>query len=174
VVRNRLAAQKLTFRYLRYGDYDERQYKQDLDECRAMIFLCEHESQGLACLECLASDVPVLAWDQGWWLDPVRLASSQADVPATSVPYFDDRCGLRFRDIDDFPDKLAGFLDLQRSGALTPRAYVMENLTLEKCSAAFVDLLNEARAMSATAPAAEISFPPAANAAVAAPESRPT
>jgi len=173
-VRDRLAAQKLTFRYLRYGDYDERQYKQDLDECRAMIFLCEHESQGLACLECLASDVPVLAWDQGWWLDPIRLASGQADIPATSVPYFDDRCGLRFRDIDDFPDKLARFLDLQRSCGFAPRAYVKKNLTVEKCSAAFVDLLNEARTMSAAAPAAEISFPPAANAAVAAPESRPT
>ena len=38
-----------------------------------MIFLVEHETQGIAYQEAMACDVPILAWDQGNWLDPKRL-----------------------------------------------------------------------------------------------------
>lgn len=150
-VREELARRKLTYSVLRYGQYEELAYKEALRNSRAMIFLCEHESQGLAYQECLASDVPVLAWDQGWCLDPNRFAWGQPDIPATSVPYFDSRCGLRFSGIEEFSDKLTQFLDLERSGMFAPRAYVTETLTLKKCSAHFLDFLNEARRPSASA-----------------------
>ena len=140
-IRDELAQRKLTFIELRYGRYDEGQYREALTRCRAMIFLCEHESQGLAYQECLSSGVPVLAWDQGSYLDPNRFA----DLPATSVPYFDERCGLRFRDVQEFPDKLTQFLELQSNRAFCPRAYVSENLTLEKCEAHFAQILDDAR-----------------------------
>ena len=47
--------------------------------------------------EALASNLPVLAWDQGEWLDPARPRYSDAPVAATSVPYFSEACGLRFK-----------------------------------------------------------------------------
>ena len=144
-LRRELTRRGLSFIELHYGAYDEREYKEALDACRAMIFLCEHESQGLAYLECLASDVPILAWDQGRWLDPLRLAAAKAEIPARSVPYFDQRCGLRFRSLDELPDALSRFLDLQRSGEFAPRAYVTESLTVEKCSARFLAFLEEAQ-----------------------------
>jgi glycosyltransferase involved in cell wall biosynthesis len=147
-IRNELTRRNLGFIELRYGHYDEPQYREALGRCRAMIFVCEHESQGLACQECLASGVPVLAWDQGWCLDPDRFAWGQPDIPATSVPYFDGRCGLRFRDFEDFPEKLAQFLDLDRNGAFAPRDYIGETLTLEKCAAAYLAFLEEAQASS--------------------------
>ena len=145
VVKTELARRKLTFMEIRYGQYDEQQYKKTLQDCRSMIFLCEHESQGLAYQECLASDVPVLAWDQGGCLDPERFKWGQPDIPATSVPFFDARCGLRFRDIEEFPSKLTQFLDMSRRGAFAPRDYIMENLTLEKCSADYLRILEEAQ-----------------------------
>ncbi|MBI2716574.1 MAG: glycosyltransferase [Rhizobiales bacterium] len=144
-VKAELTRRKLTFTEIRYGQYDEQQYKKALQDCRSMIFLCEHESQGLAYQECLASDVPVLAWDQGWCLDPERFKWGQPDIPATSVPFFDARCGLRFRDIEEFPNKLTQFLDMSRRGAFAPRDYIMENLTLEKCSADYLRILEEAQ-----------------------------
>ncbi|MEA2954192.1 MAG: hypothetical protein QOJ96_3712 [Alphaproteobacteria bacterium] len=140
-----LTQRKLTHMELRYGAYDEARYQAALASCHAMIFLCEHESQGLACQEGLAADVPVLAWDQGWCLDPNRFTWGAPDVPATSVPYFDERCGLRFRDIEEFSGVLTRFLDLQRNGAFAPRAYITANLTLENCARHFLQILDEAQ-----------------------------
>ena len=141
-IRRELRARHLTWLEIRYGDYGERDYRRALRACRAMIFLCEHESQGLAYQECLSSGVPILAWDQGWCLDPNRFAWRQPHIPATSVPYFDDRCGLRFRRIEEFRDRLMEFIELERSGGFCPRDYICENLTLEKCARHYVDIAN--------------------------------
>ncbi len=140
-----LARRNLTFVEIRYGHYKEEQYKEALQNCRSMIFLCEHESQGLAYQECLASDVPVIAWDQGWCLDPNRFKWGQPNIPATSVPYFDERCGLRFRDVGEFSERLTEFLDRQRSRQFAPRNYISETLTLEKCSADYLRILEQAQ-----------------------------
>lgn len=140
LIRAELTRRKLSFIEIRYGHYDEPQYRQALRQSRAMVFLCEHESQGLACQECLASGVPVLAWDQGRCLDPNRFGWGDPDMPATSVPYFDDRCGLRFRGIDEFSAKLTEFVDGQ--SAMAPRDYILENLTLEKCAGRYLQILD--------------------------------
>lgn len=143
-IRAELTRRRLSFTEIRYGHYNEAQYQRALRRSRSMLFLCEHESQGLACQECLASGVPVLAWDQGWCLDPNRFAWGDPDIPATSVPYFDERCGLRFCGIEDFSEKLTEFLDCRT--AMSPRTYILDNLTLEKCSRHFVRILNDALA----------------------------
>jgi hypothetical protein len=144
-IREVLARRELTFIELRYGSYDEAGYREALATCRAMIFLCEHESQGLAYQECLASGVPVLAWDQGSYLDPNLSACGTGTPQATSVPYFDARCGLRFRDILAFESALMQFLDFQAAGAFAPRDYINEHLTLEICARRFLEILKEAQ-----------------------------
>lgn len=131
----------LSYKELRYGSYQPGEYQEALSRCRAMIFLCEHESQGIAYQECLASNVPILAWDNGKCLDPNRFTWGQPDIPATSVPYWDDRCGVKFADIDEFPDKLAQFMDLLASDKFAPRDYILENLTLEKCAQHYLNIL---------------------------------
>lgn len=141
-IRAELAHRKLRFMEIRYGHYDEAQYQQALRQSRSMLFLCEHESQGIAYQECLASGVPVLAWDQGWCLDPNRFAWGDPGIPATSVPYFDERCGLRFRNIDEFAERLSEFLDCR--DAFAPRDYILENLALRRCSGQFVQILHDA------------------------------
>ena len=150
-VRRELTLRGFDMVELRYGFYEENAYRAALRRASFMVFLCEHESQGLAYQECLASGVPVLAWDQGWCLDPERARWGQPHIPATSVPYFDERCGLRFRDIGEFPDRLGEFLDRLRGGQFAPRDYMLENLTLERCSAHFVQLLDEAQGTRAAA-----------------------
>lgn len=135
----------LTFEELRYGCYKPEDFQKALERCRAMIFLCEHESQGLAYQECLASDVPILAWDQGECLDPNRFVWGTPYIPATSVPYWDERCGVKFKNTQDFSTKLEYFLDKMNREQLTPRDYIMENLTLEKCAQHFIEILNLAQ-----------------------------
>ena len=103
-----------------------------------MIFLCEHESQGLAYQECLSSGVPILAWDQGYCLDPNRFVWGQPNIAATSVPYFDDRCGERFEGLKDLDEKISMFMGKIGASAYSPRDFVMENLTLTRSAAQFL------------------------------------
>jgi len=133
-----ISRRHLVVEYLAYGGYTEREYRSLVSRSRGMIFLCEHESQGLAYQECLSSGVPVLAWDQGRYLDPNRLAWGQPSVAATSVPYFDDRCGERFEGLRDFDEKLSMFMEKIDASAYSPRDFVMENLTLRRCAAQFL------------------------------------
>ena len=145
-IREELTARGVSFETIRYGSYAPEQFKASLARSRAMIFLSSHESQGLACQEAMASGVPVLAWDNGWVLDPERFKwnPAQPEIPATSVPYFDHRCGLRFRDLPDFRNQLSTFQHTLRADGFAPRNYVLENLTLEKCARHFLSIVDEA------------------------------
>jgi hypothetical protein len=144
-VRTSLERRGLTWQELRYGAYDETEYRAALGRVRGMIFLAEHESQGLACQECLSSNVPVLAWDPEECLDPERHRWGQAHIPATSVPYFDERCGVRFKSAAGFDAALDLFLERRNAGAFAPRAYVLEHLTLESSARAFLGIVDEAQ-----------------------------
>ncbi|HEU0012768.1 MAG TPA: hypothetical protein VFQ45_03755 [Longimicrobium sp.] len=114
---------------VRYRHYDHETYRALLGRARSMLFLCEHETQGMAYQEALASNVPVLAWDNGWWLDPARPKYEPEPVPASSVPYFSPACGERFRGMEDFEETLDRFwAGLE---GYTPREYVRRDLSLE-------------------------------------------
>lgn len=145
-VRAGLERRGLKFAELRYGGYDEPDFRSLLARSRAMIFLSESESQGIAYQECLASGVPVFAWDQGWWLDPNRFRWGDPAVPATSVPYFDARCGARFRDIEAFEESFDAFFGKVLRSEYDPRAYILEHLTVELCSQRLLGLLPPAQA----------------------------
>lgn len=134
-----------THETLRYGAYEPGAFQAALSRCRAMIFLSAHESQGIAAEEAMASGVPLLAWDPGLVEDPERFTWGQPVIPATSVPYFDARCGLTFRDAAEFQTQLPLFLEKLRGGRLAPRDYILEHLTLEKCARHFHDLVNSAQ-----------------------------
>jgi hypothetical protein len=134
-----MSRRSLRYARLRYGTYDEEEYRRLLARSKAMVFLTEHESQGLAYQECLSSAVPILAWDQGRYLDPHRFQWGMPDTAASSVPYFDARCGETFRSADEFEARLDLFLERQRRGTYRPREYVLENLTLERCAARFLE-----------------------------------
>ena len=109
-------------------------------DCRAMLFTCENETQGIAYNEVLSLGVPILAWDCQQWFDPVRHRFGLDFVPATSVPYFDERCGLKFRGIEDLPERLGQIMELLHAGRFSPRDYVLEHLTLERCAKQYFDL----------------------------------
>jgi glycosyltransferase involved in cell wall biosynthesis len=141
-IRQTLRESGRTFRELRYGHYREADYQAALAECRSMIFLCEHETQGIAYQQALSCDVPLLAWDRGgYWQDPGYYPDTVAFQPVTSVPYWDARCGRKFSSFDQFRDRWPAFWDDVRSGGFSPRAYILENLTLEDCARRYVDHL---------------------------------
>ena len=134
-IRRVLRAKGVSFLEIRYGYYREEAFNAALAQCRAMVFLCEHETQGIAYQQALSCGVPIIAWDRGGaWQDPAYYPDKVVFEPVTSVPYWDDRCGLTFQGIGDFESKLAGFWENLQAGRFAPRDYVLENLTLEKCA----------------------------------------
>ena len=134
-IRGRLRQAGRSFREIRYGAYREVEFESALAECRTMVFLCEHETQGIAYQQALAAGVPILAWDRGgYWQDPAYFPAKVKFQPVTSVPYWDERCGLTFAAIEEFDEGWRRFWDEFQSGRYDPRAYILENLTLEKCA----------------------------------------
>ena len=139
---NKLNELSYSYREIVYGHYTETEFHDLLQQCKAMIFLCEHESQGFACCETMAMNVPVFAWDQGFWLDPNRFKWNNPVVPATSVPFFDERCGMTFKDFDAFEKNIAPFFNKVKNGDFAPREYVLQNLTLKKSAERMLEIVN--------------------------------
>jgi len=128
----------LSYHTLTYGSYNPEEYEMALSRCRSMVFLCEHESQGLAYQEALSCNVPILAWENGYCLDPNYDQWEQNPVKASSVPFFDDRCGMKFKGLDDVTDTFDEFWESVITSSFNPRDYILENLTLERCAADFL------------------------------------
>src|SRR5262249_1522495 len=63
-IRAMLKKSGCSIREMRYGYYREEDFRAALGQCKAMVFLCEHETQGLAYQQALACDVPIFAWDR--------------------------------------------------------------------------------------------------------------
>lgn len=125
-----LQSRGLRYRVVRYGQYTHPIYRNLLREARALLFLCEHETQGMAYQEAMASNVPVLAWVNGYWLDPRRPTFDPDPVPATSVPFFAPECGECFSGVDDFEEVCARFLE--RLPMYRPREYVRRELSFQR------------------------------------------
>ncbi|MBA3486027.1 MAG: glycosyltransferase family 1 protein [Lysobacter sp.] len=140
-LRDTLEACGHNFLELRYGHYREEEFHSALSRCSSMIFLCEHETQGIAYQQALACDVPILAWDQrGPWRDPSYFPGKVVFSPVTSVPYWDERCGARFADAQDFPEQWRRFKAAVAAGDYHPRDYILENLTLAQCARRYVEI----------------------------------
>lgn len=136
----------LSYEFIRYGSYVHQDLMDKLKRAKSVIFLCEHETQGLAYQQMLATGTPVLAWNrQGFWQDPYYYPHKVKFEPVDSTPYWDERCGLKFAGISDFEEQLLQF-QADYAG-YQPEKYIEENLTLEKCAekylAIYQQVLNE-------------------------------
>jgi hypothetical protein len=136
-IMERLAARGLRVESLRYGQYDRAGYRAALSRARGLLYLSPSETQGIAYQEAMASNVPVLAWENGLWLDSRRPRWEAEPVRASSVPYFSPECGETFGGIGDFDaalDRFRGGL-----GGYEPRAYVARELSPERSAEMYMD-----------------------------------
>jgi hypothetical protein len=131
-----------TFETIKYGKYEPDELKKKAISASAIIFLCQHETQGQAYQQILSLNKPILAWDpREYWTDPAYFPKKIKYGPVSSVPYWDDRCGFKFVDKNEFESKLKLFMhDLN---SLEPRNFILENLTLEKCANDYLHIVRE-------------------------------
>lgn len=140
-----LQKRKLSFDLIKYGNYTHDELKDKLARCKAVIFLCEHETQGLAYQQILATGTPILAWDRGgYWQDPYYYPHKVKYGPVTSVPYWDTRCGKKFSDIAHFINVLPSFMN--EINLFNPREFIIQNLTLETAALKYMDIFKEVQA----------------------------
>ncbi|WP_231461807.1 glycosyltransferase [Pedobacter sp. Leaf132] len=134
-----LDSRNLTYKLINYGKYDHSELISSLSNARAAIFLCEHETQGIAYQQILATNTPILAWDMGgFWLDPSYYPEKVKFKPVSSVPYWNKDCGEKFENIEQFKKKLITFLS--NFQLYRPREFIVENLTLEICAEKYYNI----------------------------------
>jgi glycosyltransferase involved in cell wall biosynthesis len=134
---------------IRYGRYDHAGYRKLLGRSRSLFFLCEHETQGMAYQEAMASGLPVIAWDPGTWVDPQASRYDSKPIPACSVPFFDATCGERFARFDQFEETFERFWT--QRGAYAPREFVRRRLSLAESAELYLGHLARAQAVRAGA-----------------------
>lgn len=128
-----LKEQSIPYTVLKYGTYREEEYRALLAKSRYVFWIGCPESQGIGLEEALASGVPALVWDSsGIW---------DTGIQATSVPYFDNRCGVVVTEKDEV---VSAVIQMEEGlDTFSPRTYILENLTLEKQAREFVDLYRD-------------------------------
>jgi hypothetical protein len=124
-----------------YGQYEEAVFRHAAQRCALGIWHAGHETQGLALLEALSCDLPVLVWDVTRLSDvrnPCSFDPRLDAIHVSSAPLFDERCGLKV----SRPEDLSAAIDELLEGCtdMQPREYVLENLTLERGAQEFVKL----------------------------------
>jgi len=121
-----------SYQFIKYGSYSHDELIEKLSHAKSVIFLCEHETQGFAYQQIMATGTPVLAWDRGGYWQDLYYYPKIKYKPVSSVPYWDERCGMKFKGIEDFETILDAFFS--KTDSFKPREYVLNNLTLEKCA----------------------------------------
>ena len=130
---------KLPYVIVRYGEYQENEYRTLLQNVLFVIWHGCHESQGIALQEALACNVPLLICDvtrlsqaQGGY----RFPSSLDHIKVTAAPYFDESCGMKITDLASLESAITFMLDHLNDFA--PREYILKHLSLEGQARAFV------------------------------------
>ena len=134
-VKKFLVSRGLSYRMVEYGGYDEICFRNLVNQAKFCFLINGTESQGIAVQEIMSMGVPIIAWDIKEWLDQ----GEAYRVPATSVPFWDKRCGEKFYSIDKLEETFDNFY--ARINDYDPKAYVKENLSFESSVKTLLDIL---------------------------------
>lgn len=121
--------------------YDETEYLNYLQKSKYGIILDAHESQGFAIEEALSCNVPLLVWNTK--VMSQEYGSNYPNIPCTTIPYWDERCGEYFFNANELEDKFNTFVS--KLNTYQPRQYIIDNLSVEKCSIYYINMLTSLR-----------------------------
>lgn len=128
---NFLNNKKINFRIFDYVKrYSENEYLNYLQESKYGVILDAHESQGFALEEALSCNVPLLVWNVKDMTQ--EYGTNYPNFTASSIPYWDERCGEYFYEENDFEITFHKFIN--NLNKYKPREFIMDNLTVSKCA----------------------------------------
>lgn len=129
-IKDMLNDRGISSQVLRYGSYSEENMLDCTRDCRFCILLDHTESQGIAYMEILSAGLPMFVVDQPEW---------RPGVPATSVPYFSEECGLiSDQDVDNSFDVFRASLH-----KYSPREYITREHCLAASASKYCKLIEE-------------------------------
>ena len=135
-VKKFLVSNGLSYRMVEYGTYGEDGFKQLVNSAKFCFLINGTESQGIAVQEIMSMGVPIIAWDIKEWLDQ----GEAYRVPATSIPYWDERCGEVFFNIDDLEVTFSKFY--ATLDQYDPKAFIKDNLCFSKTAEQLMEIFN--------------------------------
>ena len=134
IVQRMLNKYKIAFKVLEYGEYQESEF---IDLCQWAnfgILLTGTESQGIAYMEMLSTDLPLFVFDKPTWMSDDK----HIEVTATSVPYFDPRCGVVTKSVN--LELFETFLGKVQKYRYRPRTYILEEHRLKTAAQKYYEL----------------------------------
>ena len=134
-VKQFLDSKNLTYKMVEYGGYGEDGFKHLVNQAKFCFLINGTESQGIAVQEIMSMGVPIIAWDIKEWLDQ----GEAYRVPATSIPYWDKRCGEVFFNIDELDVTFSKFYATLNE--YDPKAFIKDNLSFECSVKTLLDIL---------------------------------
>ncbi len=117
--------------------YDENHYLSYLQNSKYGVILDAHESQGFGIQEALSCNVPLLVWNVTSMKQ--EHGSGYPDYAATSIPYWDERCGEYFFNEHDLEKTFELFMS--KLETYRPRDFILENLSMKKCEERLFELV---------------------------------
>jgi hypothetical protein len=138
-VKQFLNNKNITYKIFDYvKKYNEEDYLKCLQNAKYGIIIDAHESQGFAIEEALSCNVPLLVWNTS--VMSQEYGSNYPNIPCSSIAYWDENCGEYFYNKEEFETTYNNFLNKLES--YSPRTYIIENLSPQKCGERFIELIN--------------------------------
>ena len=131
-VANKLNQMGIAYDVLEYGHYNEKEMIEYCNRCNFAILITGTESQGIGYMEILSMGLPCYVLNKTIWD-----YDSSCIVSSTSVPYFDETCGIIVDGAD--LNRLDEFV--QSINTYRPRDYICNNFTLAKKAKDYYELL---------------------------------
>ena len=135
-VKQFLDIKNLTYKMVEYGGYGEDGFKNLVNQAKFCFLINGTESQGIAVQEIMSMGVPIIAWDIKEWLDQ----GEAYRVPATSIPYWDERCGEVFFNIDELEETFTKFY--ATINEYDPKGFIEDNLSFKKTVEKLMEIFN--------------------------------
>jgi len=135
-VKKFLVSNGLSYRMVEYGTYGEDGFKQLVNSAKFCFLINGTESQGIAVQEIMSMGVPIIAWDIKEWLDQ----GEAYRVPATSIPYWDERCGEVFFSKDELEETFSKFY--ATINEYDPKSFIRDNLSFSKTVEQLMEIFN--------------------------------
>lgn len=134
-VKNFLNQKNQKFILIEYGAYSEEFFIDTINNSKYGIVIDNCESQGIAIQEMMSCGLPLLVWDVEFWND----RGEDCKVKASSVPYWQESCGLKFYNKEDFDIKYENLIS--KLTDFNPRNFIVDNLSIEVCTKKFLEIV---------------------------------